>query len=196
MNTYNSLDNSMGEYPEYSEYSYGNNTHDNNYGYMYKNVYPILLVSTTFLCSFFIVKCMIKYKNHINDNMDEQWGNNSPNPVRRRRISDRYRNRNRNEDDMTQYINEYNRNYDSNNPVDNVNIEWIKVTDKSIINKITDDKHPCCICLENIKQDECIGKLPCEHIYHYNCIEEWLMKTEYIQSCPLCKDPICPDIEV
>jgi len=193
-NTYNSLDNSMDKYPEYPYY--GNNTNNGNYDYMDNNMFPILFVATTFLCSLFVMKGMIKWRNHVYEHrINEEWANIRSRPARRRRIN---RNRNVNVNDMTQHINEYNINDDSENPEnqDIVDIEWIKVTDKKVITKIAEAGIPCCICLESITPDECMGQLPCEHIYHYNCIEEWLMKTEYEQSCPLCKAPICEDIDV
>jgi hypothetical protein len=195
MNTYNSLDNSMDKYPEYPEYreyhGYGNNTNNGNYLYIDNNIFPILFVATTFLCSLFVMKGMIKWRNHVYEHrINEEWANIRSRPARRRR-----RNRIRTVNDMTQHINEYNINGDSENPEDIVDIDWIKVTDKEVIAKIADAGIPCCICLESIKPDEDMGQLPCEHIYHYNCIEEWLMKTEYEQSCPLCKAPICQDIQ-
>jgi hypothetical protein len=45
-----------------------------------------------------------------------------------------------------------------------------------------DDNKICSICYENFKNNDKIIKLPCHHIYHYNCLMEWL-KEKY--SCPL-----------
>ena len=176
---------------------YGNNTNNGNYDYMDNNIFPILFVATTFLCSLFVMKGMIKWRNHVYEHrINEEWANIRSRPARRRR---RNRTINVNINDMTQHINEYNINSDSENdsenPEDIVDIDWIKVTDQKVITKIADAGIPCCICLESIKPDECMGQLPCEHIYHYNCIEEWLMKTEYEQSCPLCKAPISQNID-
>ena len=198
----------MDNYPKYSEYheypeypGYGNNTNNGNYDYMNDNMFPMLFVATTFLCSLFVVKGMVKWRNHVYEHrINEEWANIRSRPARRRR---RNRTINVNRNDMTQHINEYIINYDSENdpenpenPEDIVDIDWIKVTDQKVITKIADAGIPCCICLESINPDECMGQLPCEHIYHYNCIEEWLMKTEYEQSCPLCKAPISQEIDV
>ena len=41
----------------------------------------------------------------------------------------------------------------------------------------------CCICIEGIQNDSICRILSCFHIYHINCIDEWLMKNA---SCPMC----------
>ncbi|KAH7646864.1 ring finger [Cryptosporidium bovis] len=43
--------------------------------------------------------------------------------------------------------------------------------------------YTCAICLSNIGDDDLIRSLPCSHIYHYNCIDEWV---KVKSSCPLC----------
>ena len=45
----------------------------------------------------------------------------------------------------------------------------------------------CIICMEEFKEKEKIKLLPCGHIFHPNCIKEWLMKQK---SCPFCKSEI------
>jgi len=42
----------------------------------------------------------------------------------------------------------------------------------------------CCICLETYVDNEQIKILPCEHGFHPNCIDEWLVVDS---RCPLCK---------
>ena len=42
----------------------------------------------------------------------------------------------------------------------------------------------CVICLERYKKNERIITLKCNHIFHFQCIEEWLENKE---SCPLCR---------
>ena len=45
----------------------------------------------------------------------------------------------------------------------------------------------CVICLDNFKTDEKIIKLPCNHIYHPECIQEWLKNNI---TCPLCRNEL------
>ena len=42
----------------------------------------------------------------------------------------------------------------------------------------------CLICLERYKKNEKIITLKCDHIFHVQCIEEWLTSKK---SCPLCR---------
>tara|TARA_Y100000389_G_C17228708_1_gene397035 strand:- start:99 stop:407 length:309 start_codon:yes stop_codon:yes gene_type:complete len=49
------------------------------------------------------------------------------------------------------------------------------------------DEDECMICLEELKGSLC--KLSCGHIYHYNCVQKWLInKKEYRNSCCICKN--------
>ena len=48
---------------------------------------------------------------------------------------------------------------------------------------ILNDDMICSICLENLKDNNCVI-LNCEHIYHKICIKEWLKKNN---SCPNCR---------
>ena len=42
----------------------------------------------------------------------------------------------------------------------------------------------CAVCLEVIKLDQQMRRLPCSHAYHRECIDSWLLKK---RKCPLCK---------
>ncbi|CAJ2635396.1 unnamed protein product [Trifolium pratense] len=48
----------------------------------------------------------------------------------------------------------------------------------------SENKELCCICQEAFVNGEEIGKLDCAHIFHLNCIKEWLSEKNI---CPLCK---------
>jgi len=51
-------------------------------------------------------------------------------------------------------------------------------------NKMIDDifdEEQCCICIEVIVEDD--FSLPCNHIFHRNCIKKWIKKSK---TCPLC----------
>jgi len=49
----------------------------------------------------------------------------------------------------------------------------------------------CSICLEEYEPREKIRVLPCQHMFHTECILPWL--TERFPNCPLCKAQIIPD---
>ncbi|XP_014253516.1 E3 ubiquitin-protein ligase RNF126-B isoform X2 [Cimex lectularius] len=48
----------------------------------------------------------------------------------------------------------------------------------------------CSVCWEDFKVDEPVRKLPCEHVYHENCIIPWL---ELHGTCPICRKTLIED---
>ncbi|CAN1179931.1 E3 ubiquitin-protein ligase RING1-like [Linum perenne] len=48
----------------------------------------------------------------------------------------------------------------------------------------------CVICMEEIPIGGEAGRMGCKHLYHEDCILNWLRKTP---SCPLCRFSICSD---
>ncbi|KAH6645615.1 hypothetical protein BKA67DRAFT_119795 [Truncatella angustata] len=60
----------------------------------------------------------------------------------------------------------------------------------NIANKVTIDftSPLCAICLEVIKTNDTIYHLRCDHLYHQQCMEEWV--TTMHPSCPLCRQSI------
>ncbi|KAM7507110.1 hypothetical protein LguiA_017563 [Lonicera macranthoides] len=42
----------------------------------------------------------------------------------------------------------------------------------------------CCICLEGFHCGDLVGRLDCNHEFHYDCIKEWLLEKN---TCPICK---------
>lgn len=50
-----------------------------------------------------------------------------------------------------------------------------------------EEEELCSICYYNLKEGEEIHRLPCKHIFHCECIKEWLMKE---RVCPMCKQEI------
>ena len=45
----------------------------------------------------------------------------------------------------------------------------------------------CTVCLNNLKANENVRSLPCQHIFHCDCIDEWLMRKA---ACPVCREDI------
>ncbi len=48
----------------------------------------------------------------------------------------------------------------------------------------------CSVCLEVYAVEEQVKTLPCLHMYHAKCIDEWLANDS---ACPVCKTPIDVD---
>ncbi|CAL0317427.1 unnamed protein product [Lupinus luteus] len=51
-------------------------------------------------------------------------------------------------------------------------------------NLMDKDPEECCICLGEYKEKEEVRELACCHVFHQNCIDQWL---KIISCCPLCK---------
>jgi hypothetical protein len=47
--------------------------------------------------------------------------------------------------------------------------------------------YQCIICMEEFIEKEKVKLLPCGHIFHINCIKQWLLKEK---NCPFCKSEI------
>ena len=47
----------------------------------------------------------------------------------------------------------------------------------------------CTICQCEFEKGEKTKRLPCGHLFHAECADEWLGK--YSKSCPVCKTNIC-----
>ncbi|KAH8269771.1 hypothetical protein KR018_001482 [Drosophila ironensis] len=45
----------------------------------------------------------------------------------------------------------------------------------------------CVICMAEFCVDEAVRFLPCMHIYHVTCIDDWLMRS---LTCPSCLEPV------
>ncbi|XP_055801687.1 E3 ubiquitin-protein ligase At4g11680-like [Solanum dulcamara] len=50
-----------------------------------------------------------------------------------------------------------------------------------------DENSECCICLAKYGDKEEIRQLPCSHIFHLKCVDQWL---KIISCCPLCKQEL------
>ena len=42
----------------------------------------------------------------------------------------------------------------------------------------------CAICLDRLEQGDVVGDIPCEHVFHKDCLKDWLRKKN---RCPLCQ---------
>ncbi|OMJ75439.1 hypothetical protein SteCoe_25406 [Stentor coeruleus] len=54
----------------------------------------------------------------------------------------------------------------------------------------------CCICFEEFNAELYVRKLPCKHVFHSKCIEDWFVGRMVNPKCPLCKNnPFNPEPE-
>ena len=89
-------------------------------------------------------------------------------------------------------------NHDSIWMVNNINsinryenmAEWLNSRYElyTLVNNVSEDNE-CPICLENFILNEVVSKLNCGHIYHIECIKNWLNTKK---NCPTCRTP-CHD---
>lgn len=45
----------------------------------------------------------------------------------------------------------------------------------------------CCICYDDIGNEEWVTVLVCKHTHHCECIRDWLLKQKI---CPICKKEV------
>ena len=70
------------------------------------------------------------------------------------------------------------------NPTDTAILNNLPETVIEDASKLDVEKKNCVICLEDFKNGDKATVLPCIHMFHSNCLQEWL-KTQ--NSCPICK---------
>uniref|UniRef100_A0A182K899 RING-type E3 ubiquitin transferase n=2 Tax=Pyretophorus TaxID=44537 RepID=A0A182K899_9DIPT len=52
-----------------------------------------------------------------------------------------------------------------------------------------EDSEKCTICLSQFEIDNDVRRLPCMHLFHKDCVDQWLVTNKH---CPICR----VDIEV
>ena len=70
------------------------------------------------------------------------------------------------------------------NPTDEEILNELPETQIEDVNKLDPEKKNCIICLEDFKNGDKAIILPCIHLFHNECIKNWL-KTQ--NTCPICK---------
>ncbi|KAI0520381.1 hypothetical protein KFK09_007853 [Dendrobium nobile] len=43
----------------------------------------------------------------------------------------------------------------------------------------------CCVCLSSLDEGDVTRKLPCHHMFHRGCVDQWLAMRR--RTCPLCR---------
>ena len=72
----------------------------------------------------------------------------------------------------------------SNESLDDEIIENLNVIKYNEREKLSDENKKCAICLENFGLDDNCICLPCIHIFHEQCIKNWLKRRNI---CPICR---------
>ncbi|XP_019872957.1 E3 ubiquitin-protein ligase RNF181 [Aethina tumida] len=67
-----------------------------------------------------------------------------------------------------------------------------EVVDNLPTQEISETGTQCPVCLKEHEKGEVARKMPCNHVYHSECILPWLQKTN---SCPLCRYELKTDDE-
>jgi hypothetical protein len=70
------------------------------------------------------------------------------------------------------------------NPVNEAIINLLPEIVIEDINKLPTEKRDCIICLNKFEVNEKVLILPCTHIYHKTCINDWFKSQD---TCPICK---------
>ena len=70
------------------------------------------------------------------------------------------------------------------NPIDRQIMNQLPEIIVEDVNKLDNEKKNCVICLEDFKTGDKATILPCIHMFHNNCIKNWLKKQN---CCPICK---------
>jgi len=59
---------------------------------------------------------------------------------------------------------------------------------KDVDNNLKSKYETCFICLADFDEEDTIRKITCEHIFHKDCIDPWLLKESY--KCPVCRSDL------
>lgn len=54
-------------------------------------------------------------------------------------------------------------------------------------------KYECCICMCDMDEGEEATKMPCGHLFHFDCIKQWLATNN---TCPVCREKLATDADL
>ena len=57
-----------------------------------------------------------------------------------------------------------------------------------------EEEAPCSICLQEYEAGEKLRRLPCGHVFHRDCVDEWLLGESKL--CPMCKSSVVDAAQV
>jgi hypothetical protein len=76
------------------------------------------------------------------------------------------------------------------NPVDQDILSSLPDITIEDVNKLPQDKKDCVICLSKYENGEKAIIIPCTHLFHSKCIQDWFKSQN---TCPICKYKIDRD---
>lgn len=144
--------------------NYDDSKESNNYFGLFISLGVIVFVCL--ICSFFFYKCSRIFIENANRRLDQ----------RRTRISQISLNRNLPQEDDIRKSNQ-----EILNKILETDLKPIKYIDQ--INHFNTN---CTICLEEFNQTTEVIYLFCKHIFHYECLKDWLNKNILMPKCPNC----------
>ncbi|KAE8727386.1 hypothetical protein F3Y22_tig00005465pilonHSYRG00151 [Hibiscus syriacus] len=62
--------------------------------------------------------------------------------------------------------------------------DYIPLKKRRKLSQDSSSRKECVICLDEFSDQDEVTSMPCDHVYHYDCIVEWL-KTSHL--CPMCR---------
>ncbi|KAK8521172.1 hypothetical protein V6N13_077290 [Hibiscus sabdariffa] len=68
--------------------------------------------------------------------------------------------------------------------LDNEYEEYLPLKKRRKLGEDLSSRKRCTVCLDEFSDGDKVTSTPCNHVYHYSCIVEWL-KTSHL--CPLCR---------
>lgn len=58
------------------------------------------------------------------------------------------------------------------------------------------DGNTCTICIEDFKENKSrVSITPCKHVFHYQCLSNWLVKNVMNPKCPNCNNNLIQDVK-
>ena len=109
---------------------------------------------------------------------------------RERRNGDRDRERNNaslSSSSFSSDSNDLGNNYLFDNNINNFNSDSIPDSILEDLSELNEENKMCSICLEEYKNNDIIKKLPCNHIFHSECLKIWLSNKT---TCPICRNDL------
>ena len=66
-------------------------------------------------------------------------------------------------------------------------VDWSRVLGRGTRLNTSGGAHaaPCCICMEDLAEGQFALALRCGHVYHSDCIHQWLSRRAH---CPVCRE--------
>ena len=129
----------------------------------------------------------------ISDKLDKKYSKEEDTPINFFNYRNDEHNDNRDNDNIDDLLFRFEQEDDNFNNIKN-NLfkesdanEILRYIPNSIIQKEknkNDDNYQCMICLYEFKIGDKVSTLPCLHIFHFDCLKNWIIRN---RLCPICK---------